>query len=135
MTLAAGQDLLDLAAELGVPILEDSPCCLVSPGERLPTRKALGGRRGVVHLGSFSKTLFPGARVGFAVADQEVTDAAGRSGLLAAELTKIKSMVRREPFAAEPGSGRRDAGRDRRGARAPCAVPRPRRPLERPEPS
>jgi (S)-3,5-dihydroxyphenylglycine transaminase len=47
----------------------------------------------VVHLGSYSKTLFPGARVGFAVADQPVTDDDGRVGLLADELSKIKSMV------------------------------------------
>jgi (S)-3,5-dihydroxyphenylglycine transaminase len=43
----------------------------------------------VVHLGSFSKTLFPGARVGFVIADQPVRD--GR--LLADELSKLKSMV------------------------------------------
>src|SRR5690606_22302053 len=34
-----------------------------------------------------------GARLGFAVADQPVTDTAGRTGLLADELAKIKSMV------------------------------------------
>src|SRR5206468_2388842 len=39
------------------------------------------------------RALYPGARVGFAVADQEVVDRAGRSGPLAAELAKIKSMV------------------------------------------
>ncbi len=44
-------------------------------------------------LGSFSKTAFPGARVGFAVADQTVTDSSGRTGLLADDLSKIKSMV------------------------------------------
>jgi (S)-3,5-dihydroxyphenylglycine transaminase len=93
MPLAVRQELLDLAAELDLLILEDSPYRLVSPGRQLPTLKSLDRRRSVVHLGSFSKTLFPGARVGFAVADQEVTGAAGDVGLLAAELTKIKSMV------------------------------------------
>jgi (S)-3,5-dihydroxyphenylglycine transaminase len=47
----------------------------------------------VVPVSSPSKTLFPGARVGFAVADQQVVDGTGRSTLLAEELTKIKSMV------------------------------------------
>jgi len=91
--LAVRHELLDLAAELDLLILEDSPYRLVSPGRQLPTLKALDTGRRVIHLGSFAKTLFPGARVGYAVADQEVTDAAGRTGLLAAELTKIKSMV------------------------------------------
>ncbi|MDV5143153.1 hypothetical protein R1T08_02205 [Streptomyces sp. SBC-4] len=37
----------------------------------------------MVHIGSLSKTLFPGARVGFAVADQPVTDDTGRTTVLA----------------------------------------------------
>lgn len=47
----------------------------------------------MVHLGSYSKTVFPGARVGFVVADQRVRDAEGGEHLLADELAKIKSMV------------------------------------------
>lgn len=93
MPLETRHELLETAARLGVLILEDSPYRLVSPGRRLPTLKALDRRHGVVHLGSFSKTLFPGARVGFAVADQPVLDAAGGAGLLADELIKLKSMV------------------------------------------
>ncbi|MER7668237.1 PLP-dependent aminotransferase family protein [Kitasatospora sp. NPDC096128] len=91
--LETRQELLDLAARYDLLILEDSPYRLVSPGRQLPTLKSLDRERRVVHLGSLSKTLFPGARVGYAVADQPVVDEAGRSGLLAAELTKIKSMV------------------------------------------
>ncbi len=93
MPLTVRRELLDLAADLDLLIIEDSPYRLVSPGARIPTLKALDQRRGVVHLGSFAKSLFPGARVGFAVADQEVEDGAGGLGLLADELTKIKSMV------------------------------------------
>ncbi|MFE3287743.1 aminotransferase class I/II-fold pyridoxal phosphate-dependent enzyme, partial [Streptomyces sp. NPDC059233] len=59
----------------------------------LPTLKSLDRSRSVVHLGSFAKTVFPGARVGFAVADQRVVDDSGRTSLLADELAKIKSMV------------------------------------------
>ncbi len=66
---------------------------MVSPGPHLPTLKSLDQQRRVVHLGSFSKTAFPGARVGFAVADQIVADSAGHTSLLADELAKIKSMV------------------------------------------
>lgn len=85
--------LLDLAARHDILILEDSPYRLVSPGQRLPTLKSIDPMRRVVYLGSFSKTAFPGARVGYAVADQEVTDSAGGTSLLADELAKIKSMV------------------------------------------
>ncbi|GAA1395592.1 PLP-dependent aminotransferase family protein [Kitasatospora putterlickiae] len=89
----ARAELLELAAREGVLILEDSPYRMVSPEPPLPTLKSLDRARTVVHLGSFSKTIFPGARVGFAVADQPVVDRAGRTGLLADELAKIKSMV------------------------------------------
>jgi (S)-3,5-dihydroxyphenylglycine transaminase len=85
--------LLELAARHDILILEDSPYRLVSPGRQLPTLKSLDRERRVVHLGSFSKTVFPGARVGFAIADQVVVDHAGRTGLLADEFAKIKSMV------------------------------------------
>jgi (S)-3,5-dihydroxyphenylglycine transaminase len=87
------RELLDLAARHDILIMEDSPYRMVSPGPRLPTLKSLDRQRRVIHLGSFSKTAFPGARVGFAVADQAVTDSAGRTSLLANELAKIKSMV------------------------------------------
>jgi (S)-3,5-dihydroxyphenylglycine transaminase len=86
-------ELLDLAAHHDILIVEDSPYRMVSPGPHLPALKSLDRHRRVIHLGSFAKTAFPGARVGFAVADQPVTDAAGNAGLLADELAKIKSMV------------------------------------------
>jgi (S)-3,5-dihydroxyphenylglycine transaminase len=85
--------LLELAARHDILIVEDSPYRMVSPAPHLPTLKSLDRLRRVIHLGSFAKTAFPGARVGFAVADQPVTDATGRTGLLADELAKIKSMV------------------------------------------
>jgi (S)-3,5-dihydroxyphenylglycine transaminase len=90
---AAREELLDLADRQDILILEDSPYRLVSPGRQLPTLKSLDRQRRVVHLGSFAKTAFPGARVGFAVADQTVVQDDGRTGLLADELSKIKSML------------------------------------------
>ncbi|MFF1918795.1 PLP-dependent aminotransferase family protein [Streptomyces sp. NPDC058239] len=93
MSLQERHALLDLAAREDILVLEDSPYRLVSPGQQMPTLKSLDRDRRVVHLGSFSKTLFPGARVGFAVADQPVVDREGNVGLLADELTKLKSMV------------------------------------------
>ncbi|MFW6720835.1 PLP-dependent aminotransferase family protein [Streptomyces sp. MAR4 CNY-716] len=93
LTSRARTDLLDLAARHDLLILEDSPYRLVSPGPPPPTLKSLDRARRVVHLGSYSKTVFPGARVGFAVADQTVVDDSGATSLLADELAKIKSMV------------------------------------------
>jgi len=74
-------------------------CCsrtVLPPGQRR-TAAALAQaprpRPAVVHIGSYAKSAFPGARLGYVVADQVVTGADGRAGLLADELAKIKSMV------------------------------------------
>ncbi|GAA2801005.1 aminotransferase class I/II-fold pyridoxal phosphate-dependent enzyme [Kitasatospora sp. CM 4170] len=93
MPLQAREELLALAARLDLLLIEDNPYRLMSTGTRLPTLKALDTGRRVVHLGSYSKTAFPGARIGFVVADQTVEDAQGGTGLLADELARIKSMV------------------------------------------
>ncbi len=95
--LETRRELLDLAARYDLLLLEDSPYRLVSYGERVPPLKALDRERRVVHIGSFAKSAFPGARVGYVVADQEIVDRAGAGaqavGLLADELSKIKSMI------------------------------------------
>lgn len=93
MGTEAREDLLELAERYDFLVLEDSPYRLVSPGTPLPTLKSRDRARRVVHLGSYSKTVFPGARVGFVIADQRVRDTAGGEHLLADELAKIKSMV------------------------------------------
>jgi (S)-3,5-dihydroxyphenylglycine transaminase len=86
--------LLRIAGEHDFLILEDNPYGLFG-GDRTPqpTLKALDRHRRVVYLGSFAKTGLPGARVGYAVADQFVTASDGTVGLLADELAKIKSMI------------------------------------------
>lgn len=90
LTRATRDRLRGVAAEQGLLILEDSPYRFFSRFDRrLPTLKSSDVDRSVVFLGSFSKICFPGARVGFVVADQE----AGPAGLLAEQLTRIKSMV------------------------------------------
>lgn len=93
MSAEGRASLLEVAERCGILILEDSPYRLISGGEKPPALKAMDRGRRVVLLGSFAKTVFPGARLGFAVADQEVRDAAGRTGLLADELAKVKSMI------------------------------------------
>jgi (S)-3,5-dihydroxyphenylglycine transaminase len=93
MPVETRRELLDLAARHDILIVEDSPYRMVSPEPHLPALKSLDRQHRVIYLGSFSKTAFPGARVGFAVADQTVTDPAGHTSLLADELAKVKSMV------------------------------------------
>lgn len=85
--------LLDLAGRHGLLLLEDNPYGLFHSGKHLPTLKALDTRRQVVYLGSYAKTGFPGARVGYAVADQRVAAGNGGVVLLADYLSRIKSMV------------------------------------------
>ncbi|MFF0411082.1 PLP-dependent aminotransferase family protein [Kitasatospora sp. NPDC004745] len=94
MPVAARTALLDAAAAEGLLVVEDNPYGFFArdPGER-PTLKALDRRRQVVYLGSFAKTCFPGARLGYVVADQEVAGPGGRRTLLADELAKLKSMT------------------------------------------
>jgi (S)-3,5-dihydroxyphenylglycine transaminase len=93
MTRPSRQRLLDAAAAEGVLLIEDNPYGTFHAGEHRPTLKALDDRRQVIYLGSFAKVGFPGARVGFAVADQRVADEHGGVSLLADYLGRIKSMI------------------------------------------
>lgn len=96
LSVAARRQLLAVAAEQDLLLLEDNPYGTFGEGDRVPTLKALDGADGirrVVYLGSFAKTGFPGARIGYAVADQRVAAGDGGVSLLADELSKIKSMV------------------------------------------
>ena len=95
MDTAQRRRLLDLAAEEDLLLIEDNPYGLfpATGTDRRPTLKALDTARRVVYLGSFAKTVLPGARVGYVVADQRVGGSDGTVGPLADQLAKIKSMV------------------------------------------
>jgi (S)-3,5-dihydroxyphenylglycine transaminase len=86
--------LIEVAADQDLLILEDDPYGLFGLDDlHIPTLKSLDTDQRVIYLGSFAKSVFPGARVGFMVADQVVVSAAGHRSLLADELSTIKSMV------------------------------------------
>lgn len=90
MPLAEREQLLAVAAEADLLVLEDNPYGLFGRTDAaVPTLKALDHERRVVYIGSFAKTCFPGARVGYVVADQPVSGA----GLLADAVGKLKSMT------------------------------------------
>jgi (S)-3,5-dihydroxyphenylglycine transaminase len=93
LTVEQRRDLLEAAASEEILLLEDNPYGLFHDDLHLPTLKALDMRHQVVYLGSFAKSGFPGARVGFVVADQRVVADDGHVRLFADELAKIKSML------------------------------------------
>jgi len=68
--LAQRQQLAEVAADAGLLIVEDDPYGALSyKGDVLPTLKSLIPDN-VVYLGSFSKVLTPGLRVGYLIAPQ-----------------------------------------------------------------
>lgn len=73
MSLERRKQLVALANKYNLVIVEDDPYgALRYEGEELPSLKALDTEGRVVYLGSFSKTVAPGLRVGYAIADPEV---------------------------------------------------------------
>ncbi len=94
MPLATRRALLDLLAGREVLLFEDNPYGMFAyDGDPLPTLKSLDDRGVVIYMGSFAKTLYPGLRTGYLVADQEVVGADGERTQLAAELSKVKSLT------------------------------------------
>ena len=65
--------LLALAEKYALPILEDNPYGdLRYEGETIPTLKSMDTQGLVVYMGSFSKVLSPGIRLGWLVAEPEL---------------------------------------------------------------
>lgn len=70
LSLARRRRLIELAAEFGVRIVEDDPYGeLRYRGRSLPPLKALDPENYVIYLSTFSKTMTPGLRLGWMVAD------------------------------------------------------------------
>ncbi|WGS01181.1 PLP-dependent aminotransferase family protein [Bradyrhizobium sp. ISRA443] len=66
-------EMLRLSQEYGVPIFEDDCYAdLIWSGERPPAIYAMSKHGGVIHIGSFSKSIAPALRVGFIVAPWEM---------------------------------------------------------------
>lgn len=67
---ARRHDMLRLAEQHGVPIFEDDCYAdLIWDAKRPPAVYAMSRHGGVIHIGSFSKSIAPALRVGFIVAD------------------------------------------------------------------
>jgi (S)-3,5-dihydroxyphenylglycine transaminase len=96
MPVEAKQRLLAIAREQDLLIIEDNPYGMLdfSDGAPVPVLKSLDTDRRVIYIGTFSKILFPGVRLGFMVADQEVVEPdSGKTISLAQEFSKIKSLT------------------------------------------
>ncbi|MDR0903156.1 MAG: PLP-dependent aminotransferase family protein [Ruminococcus sp.] len=73
MSLAKRKKLYELACRYNVIILEDNPYGEIRfEGENIPTIKSLDTEGRVIYVGSFSKVIAPGLRVGFVSAPKEI---------------------------------------------------------------
>jgi len=72
MSDARRQALVDKARALNVPLIEDNPYGDLWYGEAPPLPMAARNPEGVIYMGSFSKVLAPGLRLGFVVAPKSV---------------------------------------------------------------
>jgi 2-aminoadipate transaminase len=69
MPEARRAELLKLSQQYGVPIFEDDCYAdLIWDGKRPPALYAMSRNAGVIHIGSFSKSIAPALRVGYIVA-------------------------------------------------------------------
>src|SRR5450756_2688341 len=75
MTLERRKKLIELANKYDLLIVEDDPYGEVRfEGEPIPSLLALGGKDHVVALRTFSKISFPGLRLGWIVAREDIMD-------------------------------------------------------------
>ncbi|MHB8076366.1 MocR-like pyridoxine biosynthesis transcription factor PdxR [Desulfosporosinus fructosivorans] len=75
MSLSRRQELLKLAYQYHIPIVEDDPYSeLYYEGKLSPSLKSLDEHEHVIYLGTFSKILFPGLRLGWCVAPPSVLE-------------------------------------------------------------
>jgi DNA-binding transcriptional MocR family regulator len=117
MTLRRRQQVVEICQRHGVLIAEDDAYGDIRfDEERLPSLFALAGGKGAAYLGTFSKTVATGLRIGWVLADQPVVDALLQtrfdlgvspwlqrtllefvtSGLLEPHLEKVNGVYRRK---------------------------------------
>ena len=91
---ASRKELLQLAQEQDFFILEDNTYRFFHDRENImPSLKALDKDKRVIYVGTFAKIYFPGARIGFVLADQLVKASNNQQEYLACHLAAIKNMI------------------------------------------
>ncbi len=94
LTLERRRRLMELANEHDLLVLEDTPYRhLRYDGDAQPTLRSLDTQGRVVYLGSFSKILTPGMRLGWAVASPDVLSRLGLLKLAADTQTSTLNMA------------------------------------------
>ncbi|MHB1662697.1 MAG: aminotransferase-like domain-containing protein [Thermoplasmataceae archaeon] len=73
MSLERRKHILELSNSYDIPLIEDNPYGeLRYYGDKVPAIKSLKGGDGVLYLGTFSKVMTPGLRLGYTIAPTEV---------------------------------------------------------------
>ena len=94
LSLARRRRLIELANRFDLIVLEDTPYREIRfEGEPIPTLKSLDTEERVIYLGSFSKILAPGLRLGWTVASAELTQELGLLKLAADTQCSTLSMA------------------------------------------
>ncbi len=86
--------LLELARKYNFLIIEDSVYNGFSYAQKKnPTLKSLDRYNRVIYVGSFSKSLFPGLRIGLIAAEQKIENVNGETVSLIDEMAKVKAQI------------------------------------------
>jgi (S)-3,5-dihydroxyphenylglycine transaminase len=86
--------LLDMAQQYNFLIIEDSVYNSFTYAQRkTPTLKSMDKYNRVVYVSSFSKSLFPGLRIGLIGADQKIENELGQDVFLIDEMVKVKAQL------------------------------------------
>lgn len=86
--------LLDMARKYNFLIIEDSVYNSFTYAQKKnPTLKSLDRYNRVIFVGSFSKSLFPGLRMGFIAANQQVESEWGSPVWLIDQMAKVKAVL------------------------------------------
>lgn len=94
MPIGSRLKLLELAQKYNFLIIEDSVYNSFTYAQKKnPTLKSLDKYNRVIYVGSFSKSLFPGLRIGLVAADQKVENEMGETVSLIDEMCKVKAQL------------------------------------------
>ncbi|WP_024832494.1 PLP-dependent aminotransferase family protein [Ruminiclostridium josui] len=93
MPLSERKKIIELAEKYDFYIVEDNPYgYYIYDTEKIPTLKAIDKYKRVIHIGSFSKTIFPSMRLGYLLADGKIKHN-NVSYSLSEMLKKVKSFI------------------------------------------
>jgi monomeric phenylalanine-4-hydroxylase len=94
MSTGSRLKLLEMAEKYNFLIIEDSVYnSFTYLQQKNPTLKSLDKNNRVIYVGSFSKSLFPGLRIGLIVSDQLIENENGEVIPLINEMSKVKAQL------------------------------------------